>query len=147
MGLLTVFALYVQPPMVVRYAIGLGLGIASGAAMIPFSMIKEVNPPEVKGSAAGAMNFLCFGVTGVLSPFIARMLDAGPGRVETLPGFEHGLVTLSFGIAVALVLTFFLRETGEAAIHTKSTPSQPDTSGHEAGVGPTLPFTPEPRTA
>lgn len=147
MGLLTVFTIYVQPPMVVRYAIGLALGAASGAAMIPFSMIKEVNPPEVKGSAAGAMNFLCFGVTGVLSPFIARMLDAGPGHVETLPGFEHGLTTLAFGIAVALVLSFFLRETGEAAAHTKRTPAQPDASGHGSDAGPTLPLTAAPRTA
>jgi hypothetical protein len=28
--------------------------------MIPFSVIKQVNPDEVKGSAAGAMNFICF---------------------------------------------------------------------------------------
>jgi MFS family permease len=119
MGFLTVFAIYVQPPMAVRYFAALGLGIASGAAMIPFSMIKEANPPEVKGSAAGAMNFLCFGVTGVLSPFIARMLDAGPDRTETLPGFQHGLATLAFGVAVALMLTFFLRETGQAVAQQK----------------------------
>jgi len=141
MGFLTVFAIYVQPPMAVRYLVALGLGIASGAAMIPFSMIKEANPPEVKGSAAGAMNFLCFGVTGVLSPFIARMLDAGPGRTETLPGFQHGLATLAFGVAVALILTFFLRETGPAGaqqkIHNQVVPGRP-------GAGPIYPGALEP---
>ena len=141
MGFLTVFAIYVEPPMAVRYLVALGLGIASGAAMIPFSMIKEANPPEVKGSAAGAMNFLCFGVTGVLSPFIARILDAGAGRTETLPGFEHGLATLAFGVAVALILTLFLRETGQAGArqqtHNQVMPGRP-------GAGPIYPGVLEP---
>ena len=33
-------------------------GIASGAAMIPYSVIKEVNPDNVKGSANGRNQFL-----------------------------------------------------------------------------------------
>jgi hypothetical protein len=28
--------------------------------MIPFSLVKEVNPDEVKGSTAGAMNYIGF---------------------------------------------------------------------------------------
>jgi MFS family permease len=40
-------------------------GIASGAAMIPYSIIKEANPDEVKGSATGAQNFLVFGISAV----------------------------------------------------------------------------------
>lgn len=143
MGFLTVFAIYVQPPMAVRYFVALGLGIASGAAMIPFSMIKEANPPEVKGSAAGAMNFLCFGVTGVLSPFIAKLLDAGPGRTETLPGFQHGLATLAFGVAVALILTFFLRETGQAGARQ---PKYDQLAPGGSGLSPIYPGTLQPAT-
>lgn len=120
MGLAALAALYVEPGFGVRYAIALVLGISSGAAMIPFSVIKEANPPEVKGSAAGAMNFLCFMVTGLLSPLLERRLEPTPGQVETLSGFQHGLVPLVFGIAVAIVLSFFLRETGHAALQTES---------------------------
>jgi sugar transport protein len=40
-------------------------GVASGAARIPYSIIKEVNPESVKGSAAGGINFLVFGRTRV----------------------------------------------------------------------------------
>jgi MFS family permease len=123
MGILPLAAIYVQPTLAVRYLVGLGLGIASGAAMIPFSMIKEANPPEVKGSAAGAMNFLCFGVTGVLSPVLARLLDPAPGHIETPPGYQHGLLTLAFGVAVALVLCSFLRETGHAETQRRRGPS------------------------
>ena len=42
------------------YIGGLVFGIGSGAAMIPYTMIKEANPDNVKGSATGAMNFLVF---------------------------------------------------------------------------------------
>jgi MFS family permease len=129
MGLLTLPAIYTQPPLALRYALGLALGIASGAAMIPFSMIKEANPPEVKGSAAGAMNFLCFGVTGMLSPVLARLLSPAPNHTETLSGYQHGLMTLAFGVAVALVLSFFLRETGHADTQLSRGPSAQAPSG------------------
>ena len=121
MGLATLAAIYVEPGFATRYAIALILGIASGAAMIPFSVIKEANPPEVKGSAAGAMNFLCFMVTGLLSPVLHGLLAPASGQGETLSGFQRGLVPLVFGIAVAIVLSFFLRETGNPS--AKSQPS------------------------
>ena len=50
------------------YLLGLLLGIGSGAAMIPYSIIKEVNPDEVKGSATGAINFLVFTLSALLAP-------------------------------------------------------------------------------
>ena len=148
MGIVTLSAIYMQPPMALRYVLGLALGISSGAAMIPFSMIKEANPPEVKGSAAGAMNFLCFGVTGVLSPVLARMLEPGSGHSETLSGYQHGLMTLAFGIAVALVLSFFLRETGHADTQPRRGPSEQAPSGEPtAGAVHGLTFEPVARKA
>src|SRR5271156_1809653 len=47
-------------------------GVASGAAMIPYSVIKEVNPDNVKGSAAGGINFLVFAITAFLGPVYAK---------------------------------------------------------------------------
>src|SRR5271169_380971 len=47
------------PPHVTMFI----FGVASGAAMIPYSVIKEVNPDNVKGSATGGINFLVFGIT------------------------------------------------------------------------------------
>ena len=49
-------------------------GIFSGAAMIPYTIIKEVNPDEVKGSATGGINFLTFGVTALIGPVFADAL-------------------------------------------------------------------------
>ena len=67
-------ALYIDQAIIPGYAIALTLGIASGAAMIPYSIIKEVNPDNVKGSTAGAMNFLVFMMTAQLSPVFGYLL-------------------------------------------------------------------------
>jgi MFS family permease len=95
-----------------RYSVALLFGIASGAAMIPFSTMKEVNPHEVKGTAAGVMNFLVFLTTGLLAPFISRLMVAQPGRTMNLQAFQHAFIPLVFGVVIAVVLSFFLRETG-----------------------------------
>jgi MFS family permease len=94
----------------------LTFGIGSGAAMIPYSIIKEVNPDRVKGSATGAMNFLTFSVTAVLGPVFASYFGKALGT--TLDHAMHLHNTHLFWLAIiafALILTFFLKETGVAA--------------------------------
>jgi hypothetical protein len=95
-----------------RYPIALVLGVASGAAMIPFTMMKEANPSQVKGTAAGAMNFLVFLTTGIWSPFISRLMVPSPGASLSLHEFQSALVPLAVGVALAIVLSFVIRETG-----------------------------------
>ncbi|TYC10584.1 MFS transporter [Bizionia gelidisalsuginis] len=95
-----------------RYAVALTLGIASGAAMIPFSMIKEANPPEVKGTAAGSMNFMVFGISGIISPLISKLMGPTPDKSLDLHQFQDALLPLIGAIAVAIILSFFIRETG-----------------------------------
>lgn len=95
-----------------RYLVPLALGIGSGAAMIPFTMIKEANPSEVKGTAAGVMNFLVFVVTGILSPFISRLMVPSSDNPLTLHDFQMGLLPLICGMVLAIVLSFVIRETG-----------------------------------
>ncbi len=108
-------AVYVPESLLARYAVALVLGIASGAAMIPFSMIKEANPSEVKGTAAGVMNFLVFLTTGVMSPFISRLMVPANGVTPSLGEFQNALLPLVVGTAVALVLSAIMRETGTAS--------------------------------
>ncbi len=55
-------------------------GIGSGAAMIPYSIIKEANPDEVKGCATGVLNFLNFGISALVGPVFAGT-SHGPTRV------------------------------------------------------------------
>ena len=71
-------------------------------------MIKEANPSEVKGTAAGVMNFLVFLTTGVISPFISRPMLPSDSAPHTLAGFQHAFLPLIWGIVIAIVLSFFL---------------------------------------
>jgi MFS family permease len=78
------------------YLGGLVFGIGSGAAMIPYTMIKEANPDNVKGSATGAMNFLAF---------------------------QQADVIWVGAIVLSLILTFFLHETGAGERRTPAAPA------------------------
>ena len=90
-------------------------GIASGAAMIPYTVIKEANPDEVKGSATGAINFLTFGVTALIGPIFADLLGKGFASTQNhVAHFRASGIFWIVGIAVAILLSFFLRETGHA---------------------------------
>jgi MFS family permease len=91
-------------------------GVASGAAMIPYSVIKEVNPDNVKGSATGGINFLVFGITAFLGPVYAKHIGKGIGNSMNLHlHFQHGAFFWMACCAAAIVVSFFLRETGPAA--------------------------------
>jgi MFS family permease len=90
-------------------------GVASGAAMIPYSVIKEVNPDSVKGSAAGGINFLVFGITAFLGPVYAKHVGKGIGNSMNLHlHFQNGALFWMACCAGAIVVSFFLRETGPA---------------------------------
>lgn len=109
-------ALVYLPGVVPAYILGLLLGIGSGAAMIPYSIIKEVNPDKVKGSATGAINFLVFTLSALLAPAYGWLLNslAGGGKL-TLAVFQDASSFGIAGIALAIVLAAFLRETGSAS--------------------------------
>jgi MFS family permease len=88
-------------------------GVASGAAMIPYSIIKEANPDEVKGSATGAMNFLTFGVSAVLGPLFARVYGQSLGNADDPSAhFMTGGLFWICCTSVALLASLLLRETG-----------------------------------
>jgi MFS family permease len=100
------------PPHVAMFI----FGVASGAAMIPYSVIKEVNPDNVKGSATGGINFLVFAITAFLGPVYAKHIGKGIGNTMDLHlHFQKGAFFWIACCAAAIVVSFFLRETGPAA--------------------------------
>ncbi|PWQ93823.1 MFS transporter [Leucothrix arctica] len=111
-------AIYVPVGTLPTYSVALVLGIASGAAMLPFSMIKETNPSQVKGTAAGVMNFLVFVTTGIMSPFISRLMIPADGIALTLSEYQTAFLPLVGGVIVAIILSFFLHETGSSGTKT-----------------------------
>jgi MFS family permease len=112
----TLAIFYLPPETFPRYLLGFLLGLGSGAAMIPYSIIKEVNPDHAKGSATGAMNFLVFVMTALAAPAIGWwMQKLAGGATLTLDVFDTAGSVYVAAIVVAAILTLFLKETGSAA--------------------------------
>jgi hypothetical protein len=88
--------------------------MASGAAMLPYTVIKEANPPQFGGTAAGVVNFLNFTFSALLAPVFAGILHGVSGGATQMQPehYQAAFVPLLYGVAVAIVLCFFLRETG-----------------------------------
>ena len=104
-------------PLPISVKLGMFIfGVASGAAMIPYSIIKEVNPDNVKGSATGGINFLVFAITAFMGPVYAHRIGRGTGNTPNLAvHFQRGAMFWIACCAAAIVVSFFLRETGRAA--------------------------------
>lgn len=106
------------PGMVSPIVTMLVFGTASGAAMIPYSIIKESNPDQVKGSATGAINFITFGITAIIGPAFAKLygktLETGIDPEKHFSGAGKFLLVV---MAVALLVSLIIRETGKKAQH------------------------------
>jgi MFS family permease len=99
------------------YVLGFVAGVASGAAMLPYTVIKEANPPQFNGMATGVVNFLNFTFSALLGPVFGKLLQRISAGAEPM---EHGhyqsaFTPLLFGVGLAILLALFLKETGSAA--------------------------------
>jgi MFS family permease len=106
--------------------VGLVAGISSGAAMLPYSVIKEANHPEMGGTATGVVNFLNFTFSALLGPVFAGLLSraAAGASGRGLEHYQSAFTPLLFGVGLAVVLTLFLKETGPAARMTEAAASR-----------------------
>jgi MFS family permease len=98
------------------YVIGFTAGVASGVAMIPYTVIKEANPPNVSGTATGVINFINFTFSALLGPVFASILASVSGNASrmSLDHYQIAFEPLLYGVAIAIVLTLLLKETGPA---------------------------------
>jgi hypothetical protein len=103
----------VLPP----YVLALVAGTASGAAMLPYTVIKEANPPTLSGTATGVVNFINFTFSALLGPVFGGWLMSAKGEAAglTLEHYQTAFVPMLYGVALAIVLTLVLKETGPAA--------------------------------
>ena len=114
------WVLFGNPEILRGHTVGILMGIASGAAMLPYTVIKEANPPELGGTATGVINFINFTFSAWLGPvFGARLVQMPEGDSNlALAHYQAGFKPLLYGIIVALILTFFLKETGPVSRKT-----------------------------
>ena len=108
--------LFGRPGVFPSYVPGLITGIASGAAMLPYTVIKEANPPQYSGTATGVINFLNFTFSALLGPVFARILmrTAGEASSPELGHYQSAFLPLIAGVGIAIIFAFLLRETGPA---------------------------------
>ena len=108
--------LYGVPGVFPPYVIGLIAGLASGAAMLPYTVIKEANPPEYGGTATGVVNFLNFTFSALLGPVFGwslQRVSGGAARIE-LEHYQSTFTPLLYGVVIAIILVLLLKETGPA---------------------------------
>ena len=110
------FGLFGPHDLLPPYLLALVAGIASGAAMIPYTVIKEANRPEHSGTATGVINFINFSLTAIFGPlFAARLMRISGGADRDLADYQTTFMPMLIGVAIAIGLTLLLRETGTRA--------------------------------
>ncbi len=110
------WVLFGNPEILRGPAVGILMGIGSGAAMIPYTVIKEANAPDLGGTATGVVNFLNFTFSALLGPVFGARMVGFPAESEAaaLAHYQAAFAPLLYGIIAVLILTFFLKETGSA---------------------------------
>jgi MFS family permease len=106
-------ALYGRVGVLPPYSIALLIGIASGAGMLPYTVIKESNPPQLSGTATGVANFINFTFSAMMGQIFGWLLltvSHGSGKL-IITDYRMTFGPLLFGLIVAIILTLFLQET------------------------------------
>jgi len=116
LGACLAWILYGPANVLPPYVLALVAGIASGAAMLPYTVIKEANPPQMGGTATGVINFINFTFSALLGPVFGAFLRNVSGGVTpmSLEHYQAAFSPLLYGVALAVGLTLLLRETGTA---------------------------------
>jgi MFS family permease len=114
--LMSFLQLVFMPSLLPAYISMFVFGVASGAAMIPYTIIKEANPDNVKGSATGGINFLTFSVTAILGPVFASLCGKSLGvATDRVAHFKDAGIFFLVTTTIALLVTLIIKETGPGA--------------------------------
>jgi sugar phosphate permease len=98
------------------YTVGFIAGVASGAAMLPYTIIKEANAPQFAGTATGVVSFLNLAFSALMGPVFGWIMQSvSSGRATPLEHYQMTFQPLLYGVGLAVVLTLtLLKETGAA---------------------------------
>lgn len=107
------------------YSLALVTGIASGAAMLPYTVIKEANLPEHSGTATGVINFMNFSLSALVGPALGAVLThVSSDGVRELEDYQSAFSLLAYAIVLAIMLSLLLKETGPGSLGSnKPSPS------------------------
>jgi sugar phosphate permease len=101
-------------PVLGHYAICFGLGVFSSAVVvIGFTANKELFPVQMAGTATGLVNLFPFAGGSVFQPVLGVALESY-GKIDgkfTLAGYEKAFLILFLCAVVALIASFYVKET------------------------------------
>jgi MFS family permease len=98
------------------YSVGLVAGIASGSAMLNYTVSKEANPASLSGTATGAVSFLNLTFSALVAPVFGWIMqNVGAAQPTPLEQYQTTFQSLLYGVALAAVLSLALKETGRAS--------------------------------
>ena len=133
--------LFGRPGLFPPYSLGFVAGFASGAAMLPYTVIKEANRPEYGGTATGVISFLNFSLSALLGPMFGALLArASEGAARDLADYQTAFTPLLYVVGLAIVLTFALRETGPAVRSSALAARIPDYRGAPRDIQERKPY-------
>jgi MFS family permease len=89
------------------------LGFFSSAYVLPFAVIRDIMPANVRGTALGYTNMMCILIGApILIPLVGWVLNSSLTQyVNKTIAYQHALSVLPVSLALGLVLAFFVRET------------------------------------
>lgn len=115
-----------RPPLYALYPICFLLGFFSGVMAITFTLAKEVNPPQVAGTAVAVVNSGGFLAIAILQPFLGYLLDLrweglmeNGVKIYTQAGYQAAFRFCLVFLALALLGALLVRETRGNNIYQK----------------------------
>jgi hypothetical protein len=83
--------------------------------MLAYTVSKEANPPTLSGSATGVVSFLNLTFSALMQPVFGWIMQRTSALQSTpLDRYQTTFGPLLYGVALSIVLTVVLKETGPA---------------------------------
>jgi len=90
------------------------LGFGSGSYVLPFAVMRDINPIQRRGTAMGYTNLMCLLIgSPILQPCIGWILSRQQQTISgqySLIAYEHALLLLPICLSISLMIAFFVRE-------------------------------------
>lgn len=100
------------------YVLLFAFGVASSVQVLVFAIAREATSMKMAGTAIALTNFFVMVGGNVFQPVVGKLLDMKWSgtmmdgvRVYSPEAYQYALGVLPVGIALAIVITFFIRET------------------------------------
>lgn len=93
------------------YVVFMAMGLGIAGPGLSWALGKELNPPELSGTATSLVNTGGFLGVAILQPLVGWVLDQGSGAL-TLADYRRGAAVLFAMACIGMVAMFLIRETG-----------------------------------